>query len=172
MENACCAHMRVSYRTRVSRPGLVVEAWWECNAGCGQRFALAATLAALFDPHCPFCGKNDARKSDNPRGWTCPHCHPEDAPPEPTEEMVDQQIKSGPDAAPFLSKDEEARLASILVPALKVSPGPHAEPPEEVCRWCGFEKNEHLTTDGTRFRCPARFYEPLIAYTEGDKQQS
>ena len=49
---------------------------------------------------------------------------------------------------------------------------PDAEPPEEVCRWCGFEKNEHLTTNGTRFRCPARFYEPFIAYTEGDKQQS
>ncbi len=43
MENACCAHMRVSYRTRVSRPGLVVEAWWECDSDCGKRFSPDAT---------------------------------------------------------------------------------------------------------------------------------
>ncbi|KKM78000.1 hypothetical protein LCGC14_1364280 [marine sediment metagenome] len=34
----CCAHIKVSYRTREAGPGRVVEAWWECDSECGQRF--------------------------------------------------------------------------------------------------------------------------------------
>ena len=37
-----------------------------------------------------------------------------------------------PNAAPLLSQDEEARLASILVSGFKVSPAPDAAPPKKV----------------------------------------
>ncbi len=84
MENACCAHMRVSYRTRVSRPGLVVEAWWECDSDCGKRFSPDAAppkeLRGVFNP---------GSASDQ-----VPEPPPSDAAPvEPTEEMVEAVIR-------------------------------------------------------------------------------
>lgn len=36
--DACCAHLRVSYRTTEKSPGHVAAAWWECDSGCGTRF--------------------------------------------------------------------------------------------------------------------------------------
>ncbi|KKK94057.1 hypothetical protein LCGC14_2686700 [marine sediment metagenome] len=33
---ACCAHVKVSYRTE-THDGLT-HGWWECDSGCGTRF--------------------------------------------------------------------------------------------------------------------------------------
>lgn len=43
-DGACCAHLRLSYRTElVDAPGLVgmtkaTRGWWECDLGCGAKF--------------------------------------------------------------------------------------------------------------------------------------
>ena len=80
-------------------------------------------------------------------------------------------LSKRPDAAPLLPKDEEARLASILVPALKVSPGPDAAPPEEKHNLPGVSRPNYCPdgaahswdSDGDEWRCsfcPAVFRAP------------
>jgi len=58
-EVACCAHLRVSYRTEPCNgrnvrgevvPGLGVRGWWECDSGCGRRFGPEGLPAFSMPP--------------------------------------------------------------------------------------------------------------------------
>ena len=44
---ACCAHMHVSYRTKEVSPDHLVSGWWECDSGCGRKFAPAPSEPAV-----------------------------------------------------------------------------------------------------------------------------
>ena len=41
-----CAHLRVSWRTRQLTSGHT-EGWWECDTGCGERFAPTSFLESV-----------------------------------------------------------------------------------------------------------------------------
>jgi len=43
MDNACCAHLRVSWRTESVGGGLT-RGWWECDFDCGMRFGPDAAV--------------------------------------------------------------------------------------------------------------------------------
>lgn len=42
----CCAHSRVSYRTKQIEGGLTTG-WWECDSNCGMRFTTLPHAAAI-----------------------------------------------------------------------------------------------------------------------------
>ncbi len=42
--------------------------------------------------------------------------------------------------------------------------GPNEKEP--LCRWCGVRKDNHITTDGVRLRCEARFYETALPLSD------
>ena len=43
-----CAHLRVSRRTRQLTSGHT-EGWWECDTGCGERFAPMSLLESVAE---------------------------------------------------------------------------------------------------------------------------
>ena len=51
----CCAHARVSYRTKPVGGG-AVTGYWECDSGCGMRFAPQPEALATPMPAEPACG--------------------------------------------------------------------------------------------------------------------
>ena len=75
-QRACCAHLRVSYRT-VPCDGLnvrgevvpngAVRGWWECDSGCGMGFATAdagSRLKAIVDAACEYVAAHRACQGD------------------------------------------------------------------------------------------------------------
>lgn len=44
----CCAHIRVSWRTKQIEGGLTTG-WWECDSGCGMRFTTVPHAASLWE---------------------------------------------------------------------------------------------------------------------------
>jgi hypothetical protein len=82
MGNApCCAHLRVSWRTRQNDDGSTTG-WWECDSGCGGRFVQLGAVRYLADaakavaeglraegPDCDACGECSCCRVEMAVGW-------------------------------------------------------------------------------------------------------
>jgi len=82
--NGCaCAHTRVKWRTE-DLPGGMTRGWWECDSGCGTKFAPVASLPPNAAPQtCEWRREgNHVRPGCRPRyAWpvdgewrACPYC--------------------------------------------------------------------------------------------------